>query len=284
MKHQNTQPPPVLRATDISLRYANAKPLVEGFSLTVAAGEIVTVLGSSGIGKSSLLRILAGLESPASGSVLIGEKALRQASPDIAMMFQDPCLLPWLTLEQNVSFGLNFKCQPTLDRGALEGRVAQAIDEVGLSTARSKYPHELSGGMAQRTALARCVARQPRVLLLDEPFGALDEVTREAMQALLLRLCDNHQTAAVLITHDIDEALTVSDRILLLGGAPAHVYEEWTLADLSSRDALHPEVLALRVDIVKALRRSMEERITNRPSSQPENTPYLLQRELADVL
>jgi len=284
MTHQNTPSPAVLLASDISLRFANAKPLVEGFSLAVSAREIVTVLGSSGIGKSSLLRILAGLELPASGAVMVGGKALRQASPDIGMMFQDPCLLPWLTLEQNVSFGLNFKCRPNLGRGELEDRVARAIDEVGLSTARFKYPHELSGGMAQRTALARCLAREPRVLLLDEPFGALDEITRQAMQTLLLRLCASHQTAAVLITHDIDEALTVSDRILLLGGAPAHVYEDWTLAELRSRDALHPEVLALRVNIVKALRRSMEERTTKQPSIYSENTPTLVQRELANVL
>jgi len=284
MTHQNTETPAVLVANNIGLCFPNARPLVQGFCLSVSAGEIVTLLGSSGIGKSSLLRILAGLESPATGSVFVQNKALKQAHPDVAMMFQDPCLLPWLTLEQNVTFGLDFKCRPALDQAEIKERASKAINEVGLLAARTKYPNELSGGMAQRTALARCIARLPHVLLLDEPFGALDEVTRESMQSLLLGLCESYQTAAVLITHDIDEALTVSDRILLLGGSPAHVYGEWDLTTVTSRDTLHPEILELRVNIVKALRRSMEDRATTGPSTASENTPYRLDRELADVL
>ena len=196
----------VLSAKSIGLAYGTSRPLIADFSLDVGAGEIVTVLGPSGIGKSSLLRIFAGLQSSNGGQIFAGDEEVTGAHPRVAMAFQDPSLLPWLTLEQNVAFGLDFKHQPKISAEVRQARVDLAIREVGLEHARQRYPRELSGGMAQRTALARCLARQPSVLLLDEPFGALDEVTRESMQALLLRVREDLGTAAVLITHDIDEA------------------------------------------------------------------------------
>src|SRR5690606_12583570 len=147
--------------------------------------------------------------------------------PRVAVAFQDPSLLPWLSLEQNVGFGLDFARQPNRTGAQRQALIDQAIAAVDLQHARERYPSELSGGMAQRTALARCLAREPHVLLLDEPFGALDEVTRADMQQLLLNLIRERQTAAVLITHDIDEALLLSDRILLLGGTPAHTLDQW---------------------------------------------------------
>ena len=136
-------------------------------------------------------------------------------------------------------------------------RIDVAISEVGLEHARLLMPSELSGGMAQRTALARCVARQPEVILLDEPFGALDEVTRAAMQKLLLTLRDDLGTAAVLITHDIDEALQVADRIVLLGGAPAHCVGEWHLAYAQPREDLVEELGQLRIEILRTLQRAL---------------------------
>lgn len=255
-----------LSAHKVALAYGSAQPLIADFSLAVEAGEIVTVLGPSGIGKSSLLRVFAGLQKSSGGQVFAGEEEVTGAHPRVAMAFQDPSLLPWLTLEQNVAFGLDFKHQPKLSRQELKARVDLAIREVGLENARSRYPRELSGGMAQRTALARCIARQPSVLLLDEPFGALDEVTREAMQHLLLRFRDDFGTAAVLITHDIDEALRVSDRIVLLGGTPAHVYGQWSLERHQPRDLLEAPMQTLRLEILQALRGSIDGKSTSKSS------------------
>jgi len=261
---RDTIPPadaPVLEASDVTLRYpGQQRPVVEGFDLALEAGETISLLGPSGVGKSSLLRVLAGLQAPSGGAVSMNGAPLQGVHPRVAVAFQDPSLLPWLTLEKNVAFGLDFKQQPKLSRADSDDRVDVAIREVGLTHARRQFPAQLSGGMAQRTALARCLARKPEILLLDEPFGALDEVTRTEMQHLLLKVVRDFRTAAILITHDIDEALLVSDRILLLGGSPAREIGHWRIELPKPREDFIAELGAIRVEILSTLRGAAQRR------------------------
>ncbi len=250
--------PTVLKATGIALRYpGSARAVLANFNLDLAEGEVVTVLGPSGVGKSSLLRVLGGLQQPSHGAVATAGCELSGVHPRLAIAFQNPGLLPWLDLEANVAFGLNFRHQPKLTRQERRERVDSAIAEVGLDHARALRPAALSGGMAQRAALARCLARKPQVLLLDEPFGALDEVTRSEMQRLLIKLVSEHRSAAVLVTHDIDEALLVSDRIVLLGGEPANQIGEWSIDLPRPRDDFVAELGQIRIEILTTLRQAV---------------------------
>jgi len=243
---------PLLEASHLSLDYG-ARRILADVSFSLRAGEIVAVLGASGAGKSSLLRVLAGLLPATSGTLLAFGAPARGGHPDVALAFQDACLLPWRDVERNVAFGLDFASQPASTRRERVQRVQDALAQVELSHAAHYRPAQLSGGMAQRVALARCLARRPRVLLLDEPFGALDEVTRRQMQRILLKLVRERGTAIALVTHDIDEALLVADRVVLLGRSPAVVEKIWNIDCAHPRESSLEALGQLRIEVVKRL-------------------------------
>ncbi len=191
----------------------NVHPVLRDISLTVRPGEVVGILGTSGCGKSTLLRIAGGLDSPTAGKVRIDGSTVAGIDARCAVGFQEPRLLPWRTVAANVALGL----PPGTKREDGHARVAELLELVGLSSFAGHRPREISGGMAQRASLARALARNPGVLLLDEPFGALDALTRLKMQDLLLDVHAAAPTTILLVTHDVDEALQLADRVILLG-------------------------------------------------------------------
>jgi sulfonate transport system ATP-binding protein len=222
-------------------------------SLRVEPGEVVAILGASGCGKSTLLRIAGGLDSPTAGAAEIDGSAVAGVDARCAVGFQEPRLLPWRTIAANVSLGLPHG----LDRREGEERVARLLELVGLSASAGLRPREVSGGMAQRASLARALARNPGVLLLDEPFGALDALTRLKMQDLLLEVHGANPTTILLVTHDVDEALQLADRIILLGaeeGRPgATIRRVLTVPGDRPRDRGSAELAELRAELLDLL-------------------------------
>lgn len=222
-------------------------------SLKIDAGEIVAVIGASGCGKSTLLRIAAGLESPTSGRVTIAGSAVAPFDERCAVGFQEPRLLPWRTLAANVALGLPSRTP------AAQGRaeVARLLDLVGLGEFARHRPREISGGMAQRTSLARALARNPGVLVLDEPFGALDALTRLKMQDLLLDVHAVTPTTILLVTHDVEEALQLADRVILLGTEDgregAVIRAEVVVPGARPRDRGSAELARLRAQLLEGL-------------------------------
>ena len=209
-------------------------PVLHGIDLHLRPGEFVALLGASGCGKSTLLRLIAGLDTPTTGEITIGGRKVSDCDPRCAMVFQEPRLLPWRTVAQNVALGA---------RGVPNAETPEAmLERVGLSGSARAWPHQLSGGMAQRVGLARAFVRKPAVLLLDEPFAALDAFTRLQMGDLLREVCRDRSRTVLLVTHDVSEALRLADRVVLLGGKPAAITAEYATA---GRDAnrLRAEIL-----------------------------------------
>lgn len=215
--------------------------VLQDVHLQLAEGEVVSLLGPSGCGKSTLLRIVAGLERDYSGQALHGEG-------EVAFVFQEPRLMPWLTVAENIGFAD--------DRAHDRPRVAQLIREVGLEGFEQALPKQLSGGMAQRVAIARGLYSRPRVLLLDEPFSAVDAFTRMKLQDLLLALAAHHGIALLLVTHDVDEALYLGDRVLVMGSRPGRVLETLEVPLARPRDRRDPLLAQLRAEALTALHRA----------------------------
>lgn len=244
---------PVLEARGIGFNYVG-KPVLAGIDLVVRPREIVCLLGASGCGKSTLLKVLAGLNNADHGERRFLGESLAGPHPRSALVFQQAGLLPWLDVAGNVGFGLDFKHQPALQADQRRQRVAQAIEAVGLSAHASAFPTQLSGGMAQRVAIARALARQPALLFADEPFSALDAITRAEMQVLLCELVQRWHTAVLLVTHDIDEAILTADRILLMSGSPGRILHAWEVPIPRPRDADPQAFAELKLEILAALR------------------------------
>ena len=224
-------------------------PALDGVSLDIAAGELVSLVGPSGCGKSTLLRLLAGLDFQTAGELLVGEDPITSPSAERGLVFQDPNLFPWLTVRRNIEAGL-------VARGVKRekaGEVDEFMRLVGLTEFANAFPHHLSGGMAQRVALARALINHPKVLLLDEPLGALDAFTRMRMQDEVLRLWEARGTTMLLVTHDIDEAIYMSDRIVIMSPRPARIERTIPITLDRPRQRNSEEFLHLRGEILEML-------------------------------
>jgi len=223
--------------------------VLNGVSFSVAAGEFISIIGPSACGKSTLLRLIAGLDVPGAGKLQVGDEAITTANAERGLVFQDPNLFPWLSVRRNIQAGL-------VALGVLRQRhreVDEFIRLVGLEGFADVYPHELSGGMAQRVALARALITHPKILLLDEPLGALDAFTRMQMQDEVLRLWQARLTTMILVTHDIDEAIYMSDRILIMSPRPGRVDRITPVNMPRPRDRSDAEFLGLRTAILRFL-------------------------------
>ena len=226
-----------------------ARPVLQSIDIEVEESEFVCIVGPSGCGKTTLLRLLAGLLTPAGGEVTLGGKRVTGPPREVAFMFQDysKALLPWRTASGNVSLALEASGYPRAQRPA---RIHELLEKVGLAGHAENYPAQLSGGMQQRLQIARCLAQEPEVLLMDEPFGALDAMTRQALQDEMLRLVESTRTTALFVTHDLEEAIYLGDRVVALYPNPGRVAQVFDVTlprprnQLTTRES--PEFLRLR--------------------------------------
>lgn len=252
------QPVAKLQVHDISkiypLRGKQKLTVLEDVNFQIFPREFVCLVGSSGCGKSTLLNIIAGLIPPSTGEVLVdGVSVTGRPGSDRGMVFQGYTLYPWLTVEQNVAFGLQLQKMPKAEQ---RDRVRYFLDVVGLSGFAKSYPKQLSGGMKQRVAIARALANEPAVLLMDEPFGALDAQTKEQMQQFLLELWEKTHVTVLMITHDVEEAIYLSQRVYVMGVNPGHIQQEISIQLPEHRDLeikLNPEFVGIKRQIIHAL-------------------------------
>jgi nitrate/nitrite transport system ATP-binding protein len=231
---------------------------LDSISLEVEKNEFVCLIGHSGCGKSTLLNLIAGLLMPSEGTITCEQKPVRGPGPDRAMVFQSHALLPWMTCYENVHLAVKQVFGRVLTRAELSSKVEQALTLVHLDHAMHKYPFEISGGMKQRVGIARALAAAPRVLLLDEPFGALDALTRASLQDELVRIVESIRATVVMVTHDIDEALLLADRVMMMTNGPAaRIGEVLEVALPRPRDRLmlatDPQYAAYRQHLLKLL-------------------------------
>src|SRR6187200_75887 len=218
--------------------------------ITMAAGEFVCLIGASGCGKSTLLRVVAGFEEPTTGEVLVGAKPVTAPGSDRGMVFQDYALFPWMTVRQNIGFGPR---QRQLPRKEVEDIADEFVKLVGLEHAANRYPSQLSGGMKQRVAIARVLANNANILLMDEPFGALDALTREQLQRELLQIWARTRVTIIFVTHSVEEAALLADRVVVMSAGPGRIESDIEIDLPRPRDVSSPEFNAVRRDLARRL-------------------------------
>lgn len=224
---------------------------IDDFSLNIKKGELISIVGPSGCGKTTLLRMIAGLLESTSGSITIDGRECKAPGPDRGMVFQDYALFPWRSVRKNVEFGLEIEGVPKEERKA---RVDAMLDMVGLEKFADARIHELSGGMKQRVAIARALVAEPDVILMDEPFGALDAQTRNLMQESLIKILQQTDQTVIFITHSVDEAIYLSDRVVVLTKRPAKIKTVFDIPWARPRDRASLEFTSLRKEILEELR------------------------------
>ncbi len=215
-------------------------------NLTVAQGEFICLIGASGCGKSTLLRIIAGFETATSGAVTLRGKPVAGPGPDRGMVFQDYALFPWLTVRENIAFG---PTERGLPKAEIKDKVESFVDIVGLRKFADAYPHQLSGGMKQRVAIARVLANDADLVLMDEPFGALDAMTRERLQEELLDIWQRTKLTVIFVTHSIEEAIVLSDRVVVMAAGPGRIDRDEAITLARPRDVAAPDFNAVRRDL-----------------------------------
>ena len=232
----------MIQLRNISLAYrgddGRSRTVLAGVDLEIAEGQFVCLLGPSGCGKTSLLNLMAGFLLPSEGSVGFDGVPVKGPGPDRGVVFQDATLFPWLTVRQNIEFGLRRTGCP---RGQMRDRVREAVATVGMAGHEDAYPHALSGGMRQRVAIARVLVMEPRALLMDEPFSALDANARERLQDELLRIWERRRRTVLYVTHSVEEAAYLADRVLLMGPAPRSIVHDLPLTAARPRERLSPD-------------------------------------------
>ena len=243
-----------LKLHDVS-KVFGGETVLSRISLDVAPGRILAIVGGSGCGKSTLLRLASGLDVPSAGAISIDGRAVLEPREEIGLVFQDPRLLPWLTVRGNIGFGLAHL--PAAER---EARVDAALERVGLGARAEAWPRQLSGGQAQRAALARALVAQPKVLLLDEPFSALDAITRADLQDHLLELWADQRPTLVLVTHDVEEAVHLADEVLVLSARPGRIAARVAVNLPRPRERRSPEVEAVAREVAERLDETIERR------------------------
>ncbi len=236
----------MLTLSGVSKVYSNGFRAVAGVDLSVARGEIVALVGGSGCGKSTLLRLVAGLDRPTEGTVSVAGHAVTAPGGDVGVVFQEPRLMPWLPVEANVRFGL-----AGVPVAEARRRAAAALRRVGLEAFADALPRQLSGGMAQRVAIARALVTNPAVLLLDEPFSALDTFTRHDLHAHVLDIWAADRPTLVLVTHDIDEAVALADRVLVMAGQPGRIVGSVAVETARPRDRAGAAAAEARARVIE---------------------------------
>lgn len=248
---------PAIRVSNLSIVFETKRGqliAVDRVSFDVSPGEFVCIVGPSGCGKSTVLNTIAGLEMPFEGEILVGGLPMHRPRPDVGMVFQQPHLFPWKSVRRNIAHGPRMLGKSSSEANAIADDL---IAMVGLKRFADAYPSTLSGGMQQRVAIARALANQPRVLLMDEPFGALDAQTRAVMQDNLLELRERINATIVFVTHDIDEAIVLADRVLIMSAGPGRILRELDIAlprPRSNAILLEPAYLSLKKDCLDLIR------------------------------